>query len=140
MPAIMNRKYAMKSSNKSKWRASNFIRDMDNFGKEVPSFNVRGETHINTIPGGLLNLLVLIVTLGYAIGKFAELYTRDDPNITYSLVPDFYGTNDGFTFADKSFRLAIGGRDNGNVYTGPADDKIFDHDSRYVRWIARIRN
>ena len=34
---------------------------MDNFGKEVPSFNVGGETHINTIPGGMLNLLVLVV-------------------------------------------------------------------------------
>ena len=55
---------------------------MDNFGKEVPAFNVGGETHINTVPGGLLNLIVLAVTLGYAIGKFAELYTKGDPNIT----------------------------------------------------------
>ena len=140
MPAIMNRKYAIKSSKRSKWRASNFIRNMDNFGKEVPSFNVKGETHINTIPGGLLNLMILGVTLGYAIGKFAELYTKGDPNITYSLVPDYYGTNDEFTFADKSFRLAIGGRDEGYVWGDPADDKIFDHDPRYVRWIAWIRD
>ena len=111
MPAIMNRKYAIKSSKKSKWRASNFIRDMDNFGKEVPSFNISGETHINTIPGGLLNLLVLAVTLGYAVGKFAELITRGDPNITFSFVPDYYGPDDEYTFADKNFRLAIGGRE-----------------------------
>ena len=95
---------------------------MDNFGKEVPSFNVGGETHINTIPGGMLNLLVLVVTLGYAIGKLAELITRDDPNITNSVVPDYYGPDDEFTFADKSFRLAIGGRENGNYWTGPAVD------------------
>ena len=67
MSAIMNRKFALKSSKKSKWHAANFVRDMDNFGKEVPAFNVNGETHINTIPGGLLNLFVLGVTLGYSI-------------------------------------------------------------------------
>ena len=80
----MNRKYALKSSQKSKWRAVNFVRAMDNFGKEVPTFNIGGETHVNTAPGGMLNLVILGVTLGYAIGKFADLYTGSDPKITSS--------------------------------------------------------
>ena len=52
---------------------------MDSFGKEVPSFNVKGETHVNTVPGGLMNLLILGATLGYAITKFADLVTGKDP-------------------------------------------------------------
>ena len=80
----MNRKYAVKSSQKSKWRAVNFVRDMDNFGKEVPAFNIGGETHVNTVPGGMMNLFILVLTLGYSIRKFSELYTGSDPKITSS--------------------------------------------------------
>ena len=91
MPAIMNRKYAIKSSQKSRWRAVNFVRDMDNFGKEVPAFNIGGETHVNTVPGGLMNLLILGLTLGYAITKFYELHTGSAPSISSTTVSDYYG-------------------------------------------------
>ena len=45
MPNITNRRYGSKYSNvKSKWHASNCIREQDNYGKEVPNFNINGET------------------------------------------------------------------------------------------------
>lgn len=125
MPAIMNRKYAVKSkqfSHQSKWRASNFIRDMDSFGKEVPSFNVKGETHVNTVPGGLMNLLILAATLGYAITKFADLATGKDPQITESKELDYYGPADKLDLGSTSFRLAIGGRGNIEYWYHPATD------------------
>ena len=45
MPNITNRRYGSKFANvKSRWHASNFIREQDNFGKEVPNFNIGGNT------------------------------------------------------------------------------------------------
>ena len=112
MPHITNRRYGSKYSHvKSRWHASNCIREQDNFGIEVPNFNIGGDTQINTLPGGFLTIMILGLTLSYGVVKFIDLYKRNDPNIRTNLVPDSYGTEDYFTFSDDlSFRLAFGAR------------------------------
>ena len=40
---------------------------MDNFGYEIPSFNIRGETSINTVYGGALTVTIIIFAFLYAI-------------------------------------------------------------------------
>ena len=86
----------------------------------------------------MLNLFILGVTLAYAIKGFAALVTGQDPIITESQEPDYYGPEDELKLADTSFRLAIGGRSA--VTSLDSDEKIFDHDPQYVRWIARHRS
>ena len=85
-----------------------------------------------------MHLLILGVTLGYAIGKFADLITGKDPIVTESKEPDYYGPEDELKLTDTRFRIAVGGRSA----TGGEDsgDRIFDHDPQYVRWIARHRS
>ena len=36
------RRYASNYSKRSRWHALSFIKDLDHFAKEVPSFNLRG--------------------------------------------------------------------------------------------------
>ena len=112
MPHITNRRYGTKYSNvKSRWHASNCIKDQDNFGKEVPNFNIGGETSINTVAGGFLSIMVLGLTLCYGVIKFIDLYKGSDPNIRLNSVPDSYGADDYLTFADDlNFRMAFGVR------------------------------
>ena len=66
-----SRKYNYKG--KTRWHASVCIKEQDHFGLEVPSFNIGGETSINTLPGGFLSLIIIGITFGYAVMKFIGL-------------------------------------------------------------------
>ena len=112
MPHITNRRYGSKFSHvKSKWHASNCIREQDNFGKEVPNFNIGGATQINTLPGGFLSIMILGLTLFHGAIKFVDLYQGNDPSIRVNSVPDSYGKYDYLTFRDDiNFRMAVGAR------------------------------
>ena len=76
MPYIRNIRQSRKYNNqgKTRWHASVCIKERDHFGLEVPSFNIGGETTINTLPGGFLSLIILGITFGYAISKFVDLF------------------------------------------------------------------
>ena len=76
MPHITNRHYASKfaQSKKSNWYASTCLKQQDSFGKEVPTFNIGGETQVNTLPGGFLTVIIFGMTLSYAALKFVDLY------------------------------------------------------------------
>ena len=112
MPYLTNRRHSSNNiQTKSRWRASKFIRSQDSFGKEVPSFNLEGDTQVRTLPGGFVTLTILTVTLAYAITKFADLSQGRNPNITESFVSDYYSSKDEFNLAtDTNFRLALGMR------------------------------
>ena len=112
MPHITNRRYGTKYSHlKSRWHASNCIKEQDNFGKEVPNFNIGGDTQINTVPGGFLTIMILGLTLCYGAVKFIDLYQGNDPNIRPNSISDSFGADDYLTFADDiNFRLAVGAR------------------------------
>ena len=52
---------------KPSWHIGNKLQQIDLFGKEVPSFNLKGETHINTKVGGLVSALIIVTALLYAV-------------------------------------------------------------------------
>ena len=55
---------------KPSWHIGNRLQEIDFFGKEIPSFNLKGETHIKTKVGGLVSVIILITTLIYTGMKF----------------------------------------------------------------------
>ena len=57
------------------------VASVDQLGSPVPSFNVQGEATINTSFGGCLSILIITVTLIYALLKFNAFYTKADPTI-----------------------------------------------------------
>ena len=113
MPYIHSNRQSRKYYNKAKtrWHASVCIKEQDHFGLEVPSFNIGGETTINTLPGGFLTLIILGITLGYAILKFIDLSQGNDPNVRQSVVRDYNDPSEELFLADETnFRIAVGGR------------------------------
>ena len=64
------------------------LRNLDRFGKEVPAFNVDGETKINTVVGGILTALIFMTGFLYAGIKLDHLLSRDDPIINHTEITD----------------------------------------------------
>ena len=135
MPSLTNRKYSTKyGQTGSRWKASTFIQEQDSFGKEVPSFNLQGNTMIQTVFGGFCTLAILTLTLGYAITKFSDIVEGRNPNITQSTVFDYYGRSDELNLVhDTNFRLAFGFR-----WFNYEDDITLVNDPLNVRWLARL--
>lgn len=49
-----------------KWTIVNSVKNMDVFGQEVPSFSLKGKSKITSLFGGVITLLIITLTLGYA--------------------------------------------------------------------------
>ena len=45
---------------------NNMFKRMDSFAKEVPSFNINGQTNIGTTYGGVVSFVVTVLALVYA--------------------------------------------------------------------------
>ena len=64
------------------WDAQNYIRSLDSFAKEVPAFNIKGQSQVQSLVGGCLTLLIIIVTFSYATSKMIDLAQKKDPFVT----------------------------------------------------------
>ena len=74
MPRVKIRSSSTKNGRKLPfWHVDNFLSKQDFFGKEVPSFNIKGNQVVNTVPGGLLSTMIMGVTLGFAATGIFEV-------------------------------------------------------------------
>ena len=62
-----------------KWKFGTVVTSIDGFGANIPSFNLKGETKVNTVFGGVVTALILLLTLGYSILKAIQLTSRSNP-------------------------------------------------------------
>ena len=111
------------------WDAQNYIRSLDSFAKDVPAFNIGGDSQVQTLVGGCLTLLIIILTFSYAASKMIDLSQKKDPFITQSVEQGYYTATNGLNLNAANFRFAIG-------VTGY--DAVTRNDPRYVKWIARV--
>lgn len=81
--------------------------DLDGFGRPVPSFNISGDSTINTVGGGVLSTLILLCTIAYASVKLVKLSTGANPIINEVTVTDYYGEKDEVNLNKVGFRYAF---------------------------------
>ena len=81
------------------------MRGFDKFAKPVPTFKINGESSVNTVAGGILSSIITLIVLSYATGKLVDLHTRNNPIITDSMIPDYFGPFDDVEMGN--FRVAI---------------------------------
>ena len=93
----------------SPYSLANSLRSIDNFGLPIPSFNLKGKTHITTWVGGLLTAMIKAITLAYATQKLYALYLGLDPTINENIQANYFGKETGFNLnkANKRFAIAI---------------------------------
>ena len=58
-----------------------FFRNIDIFGKPVPSFNLDGKDTIKTTIGACMTLIIVILTLAFGLLKMRHLFERKNPII-----------------------------------------------------------
>ena len=75
-----------------------------------------------------------MLTLLYASDTFIKMYEGSDPNVSQSVIQDYYTSEDELNLVnDTNFRFAFGWRSSENAY-----DRALKYDHSLVRWIARI--
>ena len=61
------------------------MRSFDEYGQPI-SLNYQGSEAFQTLPGGLLSIMVLLVMLGYGILRFDEMIKKKDWMITQQTI------------------------------------------------------
>lgn len=67
---------------KPAWAIGNVMRHLDSFGKDIPTFNLRGKSRINTVCGGVVTVMILILVFIYSSIKAVDFFERRNPAIT----------------------------------------------------------
>ena len=113
------------------WGITNTIRSIDSFGSEIPQFNLRGETKVNTVYGGVVTTIIFTLALIYSSMKAIELAGRKNPSISRAIEERDYSSEvDKISFKDINLRFAFGVVDSVS-----GEDKL---DSRYNKFLVRL--
>ena len=65
------------------------FRRADHFGKEIPSFNLQGETNVTTLIGSIFTTLIVVVALSYSLIKIEQVITGKNPDISVVTEMDY---------------------------------------------------
>ena len=98
----------------------------DIFGEPVHSFNINGSYKIGSVAGLFLSIIVITLTLLFAIIKSNHLTTGKNPNISYSEEYDNFGTPEQGMIDINMISAAFYVQD---YFTKEAKD-----DPRFVEW------
>ena len=55
---------------------------MDNFGKPLPNFNIKGKDRTTSIIGGFISLVLYCLVLMYSLLKFSHLMIKKGPTVS----------------------------------------------------------
>lgn len=73
-----------------RWHISNVIRSADVFGRNVPTFNIKGDENVRTFFGGAFTVGLMVLATVYALVKLQDLVTGDNPNIAELTFKEHY--------------------------------------------------
>lgn len=80
---------------------------IDNFGRPMPAFNVKGRTTVHSMTGGILTFMVAIVVLTYGAIKVLQLANKENPNVSEVYELDYYNFDEEVSLKDVDFRIAF---------------------------------
>ena len=130
MQGIANKKNGSHfGAKEAKWKIGAIIKNIDGFGQEIPSFNMKGETRVNTLYGGVIIVVILSLTLAYAILKGIHLLHRTNPTINTYSIPSHFDISRTVNLSNIGFRVAFS-------FRGSKSHLLLD-DPHYVKWIVR---
>ena len=119
-------------SEESPWHMFSILRQMDRFGQPIPAFNIKGKNQINTVSGGIMSAIILMVTFGYFLIGLQSLIVGTNRVINYNVVHSHYGIEQGLNMKEKNLRIAIAILGN--------YDWLMKYDRKYVRLVADYYN
>ena len=111
------------------WAIGNIMRQLDTFGQDIPTFNLRGENRINTVCGGVLTTMICTIVLIYCSVKGVDFFDKRNPQISQLITKDHFGNEDLVNLTEANIQFAFS-------FEGYVD-KETKIDSRYVKYLAR---
>ena len=133
MPGLVNKKLGSHygdGGSKKQWHIGRVIRGMDSFSMEVPSFNIKGETRVNTLCGGIVSCLILLMTLAFAAHNAVELFDAKNPTINKVTTPSYFSNEHKLVLKDANFKMAFTFYDRFGKKTL--------NDSKYLQWFITM--
>ena len=61
------------------------IRNFDMFGSELPKFNINGKAKVTTLTGAFGSIVILAMTLMFALLKLEHMINRKNPLISRNI-------------------------------------------------------
>ena len=127
----MTRNSSHNSSHRSKpWHIGNVLYSLDSFGQQVPAFNIKGESKVNTLPGGICTVLILWITLAFATRKAIVLSNHTDVDISTHIDKNAFPPTETVPVKDLGFKMAFTMQD---FLT-----RELKNDPRYVKWFLMM--
>ena len=74
------------------------------FGAKVPTFNIKGETKVHTVTGGILTTVFGVIFISYAVLKLTHLIDKKNPLIAEIRERNFYDYNTRVNLNDIGFK------------------------------------
>ena len=69
----------------STFTLQNTFDSIDLFNKELPTFNMKGKTHVSSYFGAFMSVLVSLIVIVYRLTKFNQLTSKQNPNVSAGL-------------------------------------------------------
>ena len=66
----------------STFTLQNTIDAIDQFKKELPTFNIKGKTHVPSYFGAFMSVQIALIVILYGMTKFIQLTSRLNPNVS----------------------------------------------------------
>ena len=114
----------------STFTLQNTIDAIDLFKKELPTFNMKGKTHVPSYFGAFMSVLVALIVTVYALTKFIQLISKHNPNVSSWIEQGAVTSETVLDFKMEGFNIAFGAE-------GYIDGEIKD-DERYVKFFTRL--
>ena len=103
---------------------------IDMYKMPLPSFNIKGETHVSTHCGGCFTLMIIFVIFMFASLKLQHLLSKHNPVVNAFVDRDVFDENDVWHAGDdQDFMMAFAVIDLLN------EQDIVD-DPKFVKWYA----
>ena len=81
------------------------LKRFDLFGAQLPSFNVKGKTEVQTLPGSICSLFIIGIVIAYSILKFENMLNKKNPLLNTRNSPVDSDTR--YHIRDSDFMIAF---------------------------------
>ena len=113
-----------KTQQSRKFGLPQVVKSWDMFGAQVPSFNLRGRDVVKSSAGACASIVILLLTLAFALLKFKNLVEKKNPTVMTNTSSLENGTR--FNTGADGFMMAFSA-------TNP-ETKEHLSDTDYIRW------
>ena len=77
-----------------KWQVYGIFKKIDQFGHDVPAFNIAGEQRMNTVCGGAVTFTIFLIIGLYTMDTFIRLLEQKFPSTQSNILRDYYTGDD----------------------------------------------